>query len=685
MLIFSTLAVFEKYSISSQMQSISRMASLAVQVGGVVHELQKERGLSAGFLSSKGTRFSSELPAQRQLSDKALADFQKFLSAFPYGQFGPEFKATLDTAVDGLSAVVAKRKEVDTQAMETPAAIGYYSQSITKLLNINTQIIRLATAPEVFRSVTAYDSLLWAKEYAGRERATLNGAFAADKFNKGVYRAFLSVVSSQAERLEIFRDFGSKAQVSFFELKVSGPDVERVLALRLMAMDNNRLDSLGADPTEWFKVATVRIDLMHEVENQLAQDAIVLTNELGSRATLNMYLYSALTLAALLLTGIVGVLAFRSISGPLSEAAGFAEAVAGGNLNLQLTVNQGDEIGKLCVAMNTMVVSLKDKIAEAEMQTHLASEEARRAQVATDEANEAKGKAERAKAEGMIEAATQLEQVVEIVSSASEELSAQIEQSSRGTEVQSSRVGETATAMEEMNATVLEVARNASQAAESSGTARAKALEGSKVVAQVVAGIGTMQTVSLAMKEDMDVLGKQAEGIGQVMNVISDIADQTNLLALNAAIEAARAGDAGRGFAVVADEVRKLAEKTMTATKEVGEAISGIQKGTKKNLENVERAVSTVEQATALANKSGEALQEIVNLVDISTDQVRSIATASEEQSAASEEINRSIEDISRISSETASAMSQSAQAVGELATQAGTLRALIEKMKSGG
>ena len=299
-------------------------------------------------------------------------------------------------------------------------------------------------------------------------------------------------------------------------------------------------------------------------------------------------------------------------------------------------------------------------------------------------AREAQSAAERA-AEDMMQAAKELEKVVEGISSASEELSAQVEQSSRGTEMQSQRVAETATAMEEMNATVLEVAKNAAQASDSSSHARGKALDGAKIVAQVVAGIGTMQTVSLAMKEDMGALGRQAEGIGQIMNVISDIADQTNLLALNAAIEAARAGDAGRGFAVVADEVRKLAEKTQTATKEVGDAVSGIQLGTKKNLENVELAVSTIAQATQLANKSGEALQEIVNLVEISTDQVRSIAAASEEQSAASEEIHRNMEEINRISSETASAMGQSAQAVGDLASQAGTLHALIEKMNNGG
>jgi methyl-accepting chemotaxis protein len=305
--------------------------------------------------------------------------------------------------------------------------------------------------------------------------------------------------------------------------------------------------------------------------------------------------------------------------------------------------------------------------------------------VATAEAEQPRAQAERAKAEGMLQAANQLEGVVEIVTSASEELSAQVEESSRGAENQSQRVGETATAMEEMNATVLEVARNASQAAETSDRAKNKAEEGSQIVSRVVDGIGQVQKNSLALKDDMTKLGQQAEGIGQIMNVISDIADQTNLLALNAAIEAARAGEAGRGFAVVADEVRKLAEKTMAATKEVGDAISGIQQGTRSNVHNVEGAVQVIAEATELAAKSGEALREIVSLVDLSSDQVRSIATASEQQSAASEEINRSIEDISRISSETSEGMRQSAIAVEELANQALVLKSLIEQMQSEG
>ncbi len=112
------------------------------------------------------------------------------------------------------------------------------------------------------------------------------------------------------------------------------------------------------------------------------------------------------------------------------------------------------------------------------------------------------------------------------------------------------------------------------------------------------------------LKADMAELGTQAQGIGQIMNVIADIADQTNLLALNAAIEAARAGDAGRGFAVVADEVRKLAEKTMTATNEVGSAIRGIQKSARKNIDNTEKATAAIEEGTGMARRSGDVLRE---------------------------------------------------------------------------
>jgi len=402
----------------------------------------------------------------------------------------------------------------------------------------------------------------------------------------------------------------------------------------------------------------------------------------------DLRLWGAAVLAAVFVVSLaVTIWLTRAFVGRQVDAlAEFSGRVAGGDLAASVPpVSFKAELGRLKDSLVTMVDRLKESIALAEEKTREAGAQADQAKEQTRLAEQACRMAEQAKAEGMLHAAGRLEEMAAVITSASEQLAAQVEQSSRGAELQAGRVGETATAMEEMNATVLEVARSASQAASTSDEARGKAQEGATVVGRVVQEIGQVERQAVELKADMTSLGAQAEAIGRILNVISDIADQTNLLALNAAIEAARAGDAGRGFAVVADEVRKLAEKTMTATKEVGDAISGIQEGARKNVAAVDRTAELIEEATALAGKSGEALSAIVGLVDLASDQVRSIATASEQQSATSEEINRAVEDISRISQDTSSAMEHSSRAVADLARQAQALSRLIEDLKNEG
>ena len=373
----------------------------------------------------------------------------------------------------------------------------------------------------------------------------------------------------------------------------------------------------------------------------------------------------------------------KGLNKPLNTLVDFSSKIASGDLDSSLTGRFSGEMAVLKESLEQMIVSLKEKIGEANLLSEKSRGETIKAQEATAEAQEAKSQAEKAKAEGMLEAADMLEGLVNDLSSASEELSAQVEEVSRGTDTQQERISETAVAMEEMNATVLEVARNAAEAAESADQTRQNAEAGSTIVDNSVESILAVNSHSETLKSNMDELGSQAKAIGTVLNVITDIADQTNLLALNAAIEAARAGEAGRGFAVVADEVRKLAEKTMDATKEVGQAISNIQGGTTKNIESVEGAVVAVNKATEFANASKTSLAEILTLVLSTSDQVRSIATASEEQSNASEDINRAVEDIKLVSSETAEGMLQANQAIGELARLASDLKQLIEKLRA--
>ena len=386
----------------------------------------------------------------------------------------------------------------------------------------------------------------------------------------------------------------------------------------------------------------------------------------------------------LLMLGI-GLIAARRLTKPISTTTVFAQTVASGKLDVELAIKKrNDEIGDLAEALRGMVQSIKAKISEAEEKSEEAKKQALMAESEKCKAEEATNRAEAAKCDGMLQAAIQLESVVQGISVVSTQLARQIDLTTEDMAVQERRTAEAATAMEQMNATVLEVARSASNAAQQSSKAKAKALEGQGVVSRSVSAIGQVNRMTAELEQDMTSLGEQARSISGIMGVISDIADQTNLLALNAAIEAARAGEAGRGFAVVADEVRKLAEKTMTATKEVGDSIRAIQDGTTSNVNRVKSAAEATKNAADLAEQSGSSLQEIVALVDDTTDQVQSIAAASEEQSASSEEINRIVEEVSRITASTATGMRGSSQGVTELAERSRELEALINSFRTG-
>ena len=448
-------------------------------------------------------------------------------------------------------------------------------------------------------------------------------------------------------------------------------------------------DRLASLQQENAKTSRARIDLYMGLFNQAA-DMMELTTR-NTTETVNgaETTMSSSTTVVTVLLGVVlalgaalSVLISRMVVGPLARTQMFAQAVAGGDLDRTLDVRSRDETGMLADDLRSMVVSLKQNIAEARRKSEEAQKATEEAREAMSRAEEAARRAESARREGMLAAAGQLESVVEAISSASTELSAQIDQSDANARHASERLAEAATAMNEMNSTVREVARNAGDTAQMSAETKQQAVNGANIVRQSLESTERVRKVSLELKEDMTELNRHAESISNIMNVISDIADQTNLLALNAAIEAARAGEAGRGFAVVADSVRQLAEKTMASTSEVGKVVTAIQESTTRSVRSVESAVEQIAQAADLAHQSGQALENIVTDADAAADQVSAIAAASEEQSAASEEINQSIEQVNAISGELAQAMGQASQAINDLAAQAQNLSRLIEDMK---
>ncbi len=401
------------------------------------------------------------------------------------------------------------------------------------------------------------------------------------------------------------------------------------------------------------------------------------------------FVLAGTSLLILLVVASIVFVVIKKVVAAVGDGASIASYVAQGNLTLtplqerqlDTALARNDELSTLASALRTMIQNLAKMVFDSEEKTKEAHLAAENAAFASQEAEKSAQEAE-AKRQSILEAVVKLEGIVNNIASASEQLSAQIDISTNGAAEQSARMTETATAMDQMNETVFDVAKNSSKSAELADNTKIKATDGANITHKCQESMIEVKSESLKLRKNMGELAGHTQSISAVMSVITDIADQTNLLALNAAIEAARAGEAGRGFAVVADEVRKLAEKTISSTSDVANVVAAIQQSTEINVAQVDTAVQLIEEATERTVEGGKALEVILEMAEQSADGVRVIATASEEQSATSNEIVRSITAVADIADSNVQAMHEASQAVASLTEQAQQLSSLVESLK---
>ena len=283
--------------------------------------------------------------------------------------------------------------------------------------------------------------------------------------------------------------------------------------------------------------------------------------------------------------------------------------------------------------------------------------------------------------EKLATAAQQSGEIIQQLGQTAHKLDQEIKLVTEGAHAQQKRTADASAVMVQMNNSLEEVSANADSASKQAAFASERVKEGANVLEESVNTIQNAHDLADSLRKDMGDLGKKAEDIGQVLNVIADIADQTNLLALNAAIEAARAGEAGRGFAVVADEVRKLAEKTMVATKEIEAAIKGMQESARCNVRNTEIASDAIRQGTEMVERSGSILQEAVRFVETTANAVHIIVSATEGQAQAISHATRSTEEIHQIAVGVFESMQQSAQVVRDVGEITENLHKIIADM----
>ena len=701
LLFFSINSAIEKAQVSRNMQNIEMLVGLSAKLGAAAHELQKERGMTGGFLGSKGQKFAAELPAQRKEADKRLAELKETLKGFDKSHHDSALVRTLDEAMRYLDDLNAKRDAVSGFSIAGAEALGYYTRTVGAMLLIARQTMLHTDDSRLTRLAASYSNLSHVKERAGIERAVLTNVFAAGKFNPDLLARFLTNDAAQDVYLLEFQATASAPQQEFYKQKLAGHATEETARMKKIALEGVDGRKLGVDADHWFTTITGKINLLKEVEDTLAGDFLAAAESLKGAAVRTLYLFLAATVIALAATGLLAYYTIRNILRQLGGEPVYAVEIAGkissGDLTTKIETAPGDthsviaafktmqskmaanlaaevkvqeEINALVNAAAsgdlTKRVALEDKqgfmrklgegmnellevLAAAMDDIARALDGMAKGDLTVSISKEYRGTFGKLKDDinatvaKLTEVVSSIKEAVDLIKTASMEVSMGNSNLSQRTQEQASALEETASSMEEMTSTVKQNADNAKQANQLVSGARTQAAEGGEVVTKA---IGAMEAISGSSKK-----------IADIISVIDEIAFQTNLLALNAAVEAARAGEQGRGFAVVATEVRNLAQRSAEAAKEIKDLIND--------------SVEKVGTGSKLVDSSGNVLSEIVGSVKKISDIVAEISAASQEQASGIEQVNKAVMQMDEMTQQNAALVEQAAAASKSVEDQA--------------
>jgi methyl-accepting chemotaxis protein len=293
--LLATKLSLDSFNNLRNLQSLDKLVVLSVKIGNLVHETQKERAMSSGFLGSNGEKFKTELPIQRVVVDEKSKELNLFLASFDKNAYSLEFSQSLDSGLKKLEELNNIRNGVNSLSLSASVAIGYYTDTHTLLINTIGTITKLSQNAQISQQLTSYMNFLLAKERTGVERAVGTNTFAKNSFAEGMKAKFYTLVAEQNAYIDSFLKVSSLEIVEFYKKTFQGESISEVEKMRKIALFSGIDSDFKIDPNYWFKQITEKINILKEIENHIVENLDETINNEVSEASQNMIVFGLLS------------------------------------------------------------------------------------------------------------------------------------------------------------------------------------------------------------------------------------------------------------------------------------------------------------------------------------------------------------------------------------------------------